>query len=72
MAIERGFVAFPDAVAQRFPKAKAAIEVGLESYLAICLRGADDTLLGHLAVLDAQPMEADDEDVTPELGLEDQ
>jgi signal transduction histidine kinase len=63
VAIERGFVAFPDALAERFPRAKPAIEMGLESYLAICLRGADDTHLGHLAVLDAQPMEADDEDV---------
>jgi signal transduction histidine kinase len=37
--------------------------MGLESYLAVCLRGADDTHLGHLAVLDARPMEADEDDV---------
>jgi signal transduction histidine kinase len=37
--------------------------MGLESYLAVCLRAADGTHLGHMAVLDARPMEADDEDV---------
>jgi signal transduction histidine kinase len=37
--------------------------MGLQSYLAVCLRGADGTHLGHMAVLDARPMEADDEDI---------
>ena len=37
--------------------------MGIESYLAICLRAADGAHLGHLAVLDSGPMEADDEDV---------
>ena len=37
--------------------------MGLESYLAICLRAADGTHLGHIAVMDARPMRAGDEDV---------
>ena len=37
--------------------------MGLESYLAVCLRGADGTHLGHLAVLDGRPMEADEDDL---------
>jgi signal transduction histidine kinase len=56
-------VAFPDALTKRFPEDQAAIEMGLRSYLAICLKGADGTHLGHMAVLDTRPMEADDEDI---------
>jgi signal transduction histidine kinase len=63
LAVEHAVVAFPDALTKRFPEDKAAIEMGLQSYLAVCLRGADDTHLGHMAVLDARPMEADDEDL---------
>src|SRR5919202_489644 len=63
LAVEQAVVAFPDALTRRFPEDKAAIEMGLQSYLAVCLRGADGTYLGHMAVLDARPMEADDEDV---------
>ena len=63
LAVEHAVVAFPDALTKRFPEDKAAIEMGLQSYLAICLRGADGTHLGHMAVLDASPMEADDEDI---------
>jgi signal transduction histidine kinase len=63
LAVERAIVAFPDALTKRFPEDKAAIEMGLQSYLAVCLRGAGGTHLGHLAVLDARPMEADDDDV---------
>ncbi len=63
LAVEHAIVAFPDALTKHFPEDRAAIEMGLESYLAVCLRGADDTRLGHLAVLDARPMEAGDEDV---------
>ena len=37
--------------------------MGLESYLAICLRAADGTHLGHMAVMDAGRMEAGDDDV---------
>jgi signal transduction histidine kinase len=63
LVVERSVVAFPDALTQRFPGAKPAIDLGLESYLAICLRAADGKHLGHLAVMDAGPMEAEEEDV---------
>ena len=63
LAVENAVVAFPDALTRRFPDDRAAIEMGLESYLAVCLRGAEGAHLGHMAVLDARPMEADDEDV---------
>jgi signal transduction histidine kinase len=63
LVVERSVVAFPEALTQRFPEAKPAIDMGLESYLAICLRAADGTHLGHLAVMDAGKMEAEEEDV---------
>jgi signal transduction histidine kinase len=63
LAVEQAVVAFPTALTEHFPADVAAIEMGLESYLAICLRGADGTHLGHLAVLDTQPMEANEDDI---------
>jgi signal transduction histidine kinase len=64
LAVERAVVAFPDALTRRFPEDEAAVELGIESYLAICLRASDETYLGHLALLDARPMEAEEEDIT--------
>jgi signal transduction histidine kinase len=63
LVVDRAVVAFPDALTKRFPEAKPAIEMGLESYLAICLRASDGTHLGHMAVMDAGRMEAGDDDV---------
>ena len=63
LVVERSVVAFPEALTKRFPEAKPAIDMGLESYLAICLRAADGTHLGHMAVMDAGPMAAGDDDV---------
>jgi signal transduction histidine kinase len=63
LVVEHAVVAFPSALTNRFPEDKTAIDMGLESYLAICLRAADGTHLGHMAVLDARPMEAGDDDV---------
>jgi signal transduction histidine kinase len=63
LVVERSVVAFPEALTKRFPEAKPAIDMGLESYLAICLRAADGTHLGHMAVMDAGPMAARDDDV---------
>ena len=63
LVVERSVVAFPDALTQRFPDAKPAIDLGLESYLAVCLRAADGTHLGHMAVMDAGPLVAEDDDV---------
>ena len=63
LVVERAVVAFPAELTKRFPEAKPAIDMGLESYLAVCLRAADGTHLGHLGVMDAGPMEAEDDDV---------
>ena len=63
LVVDRAVVAFPEALTQRFPEAKPAIDMGLESYLAICLRASDGTHLGHMAVMDAGRMEAGDDDV---------
>jgi signal transduction histidine kinase len=63
LVVERAVVAFPEALTRHFPEAKPAIEMGLESYLAICLRAADGTHLGHMAVMDAGRIEAGDDDV---------
>jgi hypothetical protein len=40
LVVEREVVAFPDALTTRFPEAKPAIDMGLESYLAVCLRAS--------------------------------
>jgi len=63
LVVERAVVLFPEALTTIFPEAKPAIDMGLESYLAVCLRAADGTHLGHMAVMDAQPMAARDDDV---------
>ena len=63
LVVERSVVAFPEALTNRFPDAQPAIDMGLESYLALCLRAADGTHLGHMAVMDAGPLRAGDDDV---------
>jgi signal transduction histidine kinase len=56
-------VAYPQELAKHFPEDRVAIEMGLESYLAVCLRDSQDAYLGHLAVLDTRRMEAGEDDV---------
>jgi signal transduction histidine kinase len=63
LVVERDVVAFPDALTTRFPEAKPAIDMGLESYLAVCLRASDGTHLGHMAVMDAGPLTAGEDDI---------
>ena len=60
---EHPVVAIPEALTARFPEDREAAEMGLESYLAVCLRGSDGRHLGHLAMLDAARMDVADEDV---------
>jgi signal transduction histidine kinase len=60
---EHPWVSFPEALTERFPNDRPAVELGLESYLAVCLRSSENVHLGHIAVLDARPMEASEEDV---------
>jgi signal transduction histidine kinase len=59
----RAVVSFPEGLGSRFPEDQIAIDLGLESYLAVCLRDSENRHLGHLAVLDNQRMEATEEDV---------
>ena len=63
LVVEHAVVAFPEELTKRFPEAKPAIELGLESYLAVCLRASDGAHLGHMAVMDAGPMDAAGDDV---------
>jgi signal transduction histidine kinase len=56
-------VAVPDALTTAFPHDVPAAEMGLESYLAVCLKASDGRHLGHLAVLDSRRMEAEDDDL---------
>ncbi len=63
LVVEKSVVAFPEELTKLFPEAKPAIDMGLESYFAICLRAADGTHLGHMGVMDAGPMAAEDDDV---------
>jgi signal transduction histidine kinase len=63
LAVENAFLAYPTGLTERFPADTAAIEMGLESYLAVCLKASDGSHLGHLAVLDTRPMEADEDDL---------
>ena len=63
LVAERPVVAVPNALVERFPDDQAAIDMGLDSYLAVCLRAATARHLGHLAVLDTRPMEADDHEI---------
>jgi signal transduction histidine kinase len=60
---EYPWVSFPEALTERFPNDTPAVQLGLESYLAVCLRSSQNVHLGHIAVLDARPMEAGEEDV---------
>ncbi|HSD75782.1 MAG TPA: histidine kinase, partial [Solirubrobacteraceae bacterium] len=63
MLPRRPVVAVPESLTARFPQDTAAIEMGLESYLAVCLRASDGTHLGHIAVLDTGPLEAGDDEI---------
>jgi signal transduction histidine kinase len=56
-------VAFPEGLVEQFPEDQGARDMGLESYLAVCLRDSQNAYLGHLAVLDERRMEAEPEDV---------
>jgi signal transduction histidine kinase len=56
-------VAYPEQLAKHFPDDLPAIQMGLDSYLAVCLRDSQGTYLGHLAVLDTRRMEAGQDDV---------
>lgn len=53
---------FPDRIPQLYPTAEALVSVGVESYLGIPLIDSADKILGHLAVMDTQPMQGGQEE----------
>jgi signal transduction histidine kinase len=52
---------YADGVLERFPNDEMVVELGLDSYLAVALRGSDGARLGHLGVRAAAPLDADRE-----------
>ena len=54
-------VSYPRGVRKRFPDDEMVQELGLDSYLAVALRGSDGVHLGHVGVLAAAPLYPDDE-----------
>jgi signal transduction histidine kinase len=60
---DAGVVSYTSGVRERFPEDEMVVELGLDSYLAVALRGSDGTHIGHLGVLDAAPLVPDSEKV---------
>ncbi|MDJ0708614.1 MAG: response regulator [Leptolyngbyaceae cyanobacterium MO_188.B28] len=59
-SVLKGETAFyPKDLQAKFPEAKALAELGAESFWGIPLRDSGGNILGHLAVLDTQPMALD-------------
>ena len=56
-------VSYPCGVRERFPEDEMVVDLGLDSYLAVALRGSDGTHLGHLGVLATAPLYPDDENL---------
>ncbi|NER45128.1 MAG: PAS domain S-box protein [Symploca sp. SIO1A3] len=50
---------YPQGVQQLFPEDQDLFELGVESYWGIPLKTSDEQVLGHLSVLDVQPMAYD-------------
>jgi signal transduction histidine kinase len=55
-----GVVSYSSGLRARFPDDQMVVELGLDSYLAVALRGSDGAHLGHLGVLAAAPLVPDD------------
>ncbi len=51
-------VAFHDGIQERFPDDEMLVELGVNSYLGVALRGSSGAHLGHLGVLAASPLDA--------------
>ena len=60
---DAGVVSYTHGVRERFPEDEMVVELGLDSYLAVALRGSDGAHIGHLGVLDADPLLPDSEKV---------
>ncbi len=57
---ERRVVHFPDRLASLYPNERDVTSLGVVSYLGFPLCDTDGRILGHLAVMDTKPMEADE------------
>ncbi|MBK7975402.1 MAG: sigma 54-interacting transcriptional regulator [Deltaproteobacteria bacterium] len=57
---ERRVVHFPDRLTSLYPNDRDVTSLGVVSYLGFPLCDTDDRILGHLAVMDTKPMEADE------------
>ncbi|HHM05900.1 MAG TPA: EAL domain-containing protein [Gammaproteobacteria bacterium] len=55
--IEKGVAHFPAGVRHLFPQDSFLEDKGIESYFAVALKDKDGRPLGHLAVLDVEPLE---------------
>jgi GAF domain-containing protein len=60
---ESDVVSYADGLLERFPDDAMVAELGLDSYLAVALRGSDGARLGHLGVLAGAAVGADGESV---------
>ena len=49
----------PRDIQVQFPQDRDLVALGAESYLGVPLRGTSGDILGHLAILDVQPMQVD-------------
>jgi PAS domain S-box-containing protein len=56
--VRGGLCHHPRAVREKFPRDRDLVELGIESYLGVPLLDGEGNVLGHLAVFDARPMEA--------------
>ncbi|WP_051221405.1 sensor histidine kinase [Conexibacter woesei] len=56
-------VAYAEGVIERFPEDEMVVELGLDSYLAVAMRGSDGAHLGHLGVLASAGLRPDDDRV---------
>ncbi|MGH2359096.1 MAG: sigma 54-interacting transcriptional regulator, partial [bacterium] len=58
--VVRGGLCFhPTGVSQKFPNDEPMVALGIESYLGVPLLDANGNVLGHLAVFDDRPMDAE-------------
>jgi formate hydrogenlyase transcriptional activator len=59
VAVAGGVSYHPESLQARFPDDRDLATLGAESYLGVPITGASGEILGHLAILDVQPMQED-------------
>jgi len=60
----RRFVHYPERIVELFPEQQGLRRIGAVSYMGVPLSDLDGSILGHLAVLDRQPMPAHEAHLT--------